>query len=226
MAKIKGICRNEECELFNQPQEAEKSYFRCEKCGEPLIPFGNNTGGDPDKKKRIGIIVGGLVVIILIILAVVFGVRSCGSKKAATPADTTSVAKKDTTAKDTVAKKPEQTKAAEQQQSETQAQPAQQQNSVEKTTPATSKPQAEPKAVQSNSNYGTVNLGYGVYTGDLKNGKPHGHGTIRYTKSHKIVSSKDFVANPGDTYEGEFRDGSIASIGLWHHDGETTGVKP
>lgn len=74
--------------------------------------------------------------------------------------------------------------------------------------------------------YGTVNLGYGRYTGDLKNGQPHGHGTITYTQSHKIVSSKDFVANPGDTFEGDFRDGRISSIGYWTHDGNQTAVKP
>ena len=73
---------------------------------------------------------------------------------------------------------------------------------------------------------GTVDLGYGTYTGDLKNGKPHGYGTITYKKSHKIVSSKDFVASPGDTFEGEFRDGRISGLGYWKHDGNQTAVKP
>ena len=73
---------------------------------------------------------------------------------------------------------------------------------------------------------GTVNLGYGKYTGDLKNGKPHGWGKITYTKSTKIVNSKDFVANPGDTFEGEFRDGKISAQGYWIHDGNQTIVKP
>lgn len=73
---------------------------------------------------------------------------------------------------------------------------------------------------------GTKNLGYGIYRGDLKNGKPHGHGIITYTKQHRIVSSKDFVANPGDRFEGDFRDGQIESIGYWYHDGQQTGIKP
>ena len=73
---------------------------------------------------------------------------------------------------------------------------------------------------------GTVNLGYGKYTGDLKNSKPHGWGKITYTKSTKIVNSKDFVANPGDTFEGEFRDGKISGQGYWTHDGNQTVVKP
>ncbi len=84
------------------------------------------------------------------------------------------------------------------------------------------------KASIQQSKRGTVNLGYGSYTGDLKNGKPHGHGTITYTTIHQIVSSKDFVANPGDKFEGEFRNGKIeGGIGYWYHDnGEITAVKP
>lgn len=73
---------------------------------------------------------------------------------------------------------------------------------------------------------GTVYFDYGKYTGDLKNGKPHGYGTITYTKTTQIVSSKDFVANPGDTFEGEFRDGRISGQGYWTHDGNQTAVKP
>lgn len=76
------------------------------------------------------------------------------------------------------------------------------------------------------SGRGTVNLSYGTYTGELKNGKPHGYGTITYNTSCKIVSSKDFVANPGDTFEGEFRDGKISGLGYWKHGGNTTAVKP
>lgn len=73
---------------------------------------------------------------------------------------------------------------------------------------------------------GTVKLSYGTYTGELKNGKPHGYGTITYSTSWKIVSSKDFIANPGDTFEGEFRDGKISGLGYWKHGGNTTAVKP
>ena len=105
-------------------------------------------------------------------------------------------------------------------------------DTIEKTAPAVvdTPPvkKDEPKKVDSAplNGRGTVNLGYGKYTGDLKNGKPHGWGTITYTKSTKIVNSKDFVANPGDTFEGEFRDGKISGQGYWKHDGNQTVVKP
>lgn len=39
MAKITAICRNEDCEMFNQPQEVEKSEMICPECGLPVISF-------------------------------------------------------------------------------------------------------------------------------------------------------------------------------------------
>ena len=78
-----------------------------------------------------------------------------------------------------------------------------------------------------NPNYGTVNLGYGTYTGDLKNGKPHGHGTIVYSTSHKIVNSADYYASRGDKFEGDFRDGRISGgMGYWYHNGDITAINP
>lgn len=78
-----------------------------------------------------------------------------------------------------------------------------------------------------NSNYGTVKLGYGIYTGELKNGKPHGHGTVKFNTTRRIVSSQDYVAHPGDRYEGDFRNGVISGgVGYWYHDGEVTGIRP
>lgn len=85
----------------------------------------------------------------------------------------------------------------------------------------------KPETKKPITGYGTVNLGYGIYTGDLKNGVPHGHGTIKYTERRKIVNSKDFVANPGDEFEADFRDGRVSgSIGYWYHDGNQTAIKP
>ena len=66
MTKIKGMCRNEDCEMCDQIQEAEKSNFKCEKCGKDLIPFGNKTSepGGGLNKKLIGIIAGALEVVV------------------------------------------------------------------------------------------------------------------------------------------------------------------
>lgn len=84
----------------------------------------------------------------------------------------------------------------------------------------------EQKTYTPQSGHGTVDLGYATYTGDLKHGKPHGNGVLIYRSSRRIVPSKDFVASPGDRFEGEFRDGRIAGgIGYWKHDGNITAIK-
>lgn len=81
--------------------------------------------------------------------------------------------------------------------------------------PATSKPAAG------------INLGYGVYRGETLNGKPHGHGVITFKRTHRLISSKDYIAEPGDKYEGEFRNGQISGgMGYLYHDGDIIGVKP
>lgn len=220
MAKIKGLCRNEDCEMCDQIQEAEKSNFVCEKCGKPLMPFGDKGQGAGWMKmhgKQVAIIVIALV----IIAGGIFGGMALFSGKGDTPepeplpqieepADTAEI---DTVAKaDTVAAEP---KTVEEPQT-TAEEPE-----VKKPAVKTSKP-----VVHKDKTYGQVNLGYGVYVGDLKNGQPHGHGTITYSTRHRIVSSKDFYANPGDRFEGDFREGRISSIGYWYHDGEQTAIKP
>jgi ribosomal protein L34E len=72
-----------------------------------------------------------------------------------------------------------------------------------------------------------INLGYGTYTGEVKPGTriPHGHGTVVYKSSHAIAGS--YSANPGDKYEGEFRDGRPSGgIGYWTHNGNVTTINP
>lgn len=70
----------------------------------------------------------------------------------------------------------------------------------------------------------SINLGYGIYRGEkTSDGKrPEGHGIITFTSSHRIVSWMDYVASPGDTFEGEFRNGAI-QYGYWKRksDGNT-----
>lgn len=62
MAKIKGICVNDECELCDQIQEAEKSDFVCSKCGKELVPSeGGNT--NREKNKTLMYVIGATAVI-------------------------------------------------------------------------------------------------------------------------------------------------------------------
>lgn len=65
-------------------------------------------------------------------------------------------------------------------------------------------------------NSGTVNLGYGKFSGSLKNGKPNGMGTLRYTTAH-IIDSRDpkgRMAEAGDYVTGEWKDGKMVQ-GRW-----------
>jgi len=98
---------------------------------------------------------------------------------------------------------------------------------VEKADKAVTEVKPVDKPVNKPTNgYGTVDLGYGSYTGDLKNGKPHGHGTITYKTSRKVVSWGDEVAKPGDKFEGDFRDGAINGLGyLKTRDGNVIAIQ-
>lgn len=78
----------------------------------------------------------------------------------------------------------------------------------------------------SGETHGTVQLSYGTYTGDLFNGKPHGYGTMKYTKERTIIPSKNIKAYSGDTFEGDFRNGEISGPGYLTHNGESKHVKP
>ena len=53
----------------------------------------------------------------------------------------------------------------------------------------------------------------------MKNGQPHGTGTIYYTTRHQVVPSKDIYAESGDYVTGSFRDGKLVSGQLHRKDG-------
>lgn len=212
-----GMCLNDNCSKCKSKevqQIAARKDFVCSECGKPLRECPPPKNWWDQNGKWV------IIVAIIVLAAVGVGVflllggdekkepkielpqePSDSVKTEPVKADSVQVPEK----KDTVATEP-----APQEQ-------AQKEESEEKTVVE------KPK----NPKYGTVNLGYGVYTGDLKNGKPHGFGKIKYTKQHKIVSSQEYVAFPGDTYEGEFRDGRVSgSFGYWYHDGTQTAIKP
>ena len=65
MAKITAICRNEDCTMFNQPQEVEKSEMVCPECGEPMIAFegGGGTNWFKEQGKQVGIAAAAVVLL-------------------------------------------------------------------------------------------------------------------------------------------------------------------
>ena len=95
----------------------------------------------------------------------------------------------------------------------------------EKEEPKEEKP-VEPVKVNIQNGHGTIELDYGTYTGDLRNGKPNGHGVMKYKKQYTIIPSKNIIAQPGDSFEGEFRDGRVSGPGYLKHNGTEQFVKP
>ena len=203
MAKIKGMCRNEDCEMCDQIQEAEKSNFKCEKCGKDLIPFGNKTsesGGGPNKK-LIGIIAGVVVLLAIIGCVIAFGGSGEEMPKqepvAVAPVDSDSIkaaqmAAENQKLKDSLA-------AVEAANAEKKEVPVE--KPVAPTTPA--KPAS-----------GSKNLGYATFKGSWPNDV---NGRMVFTSSH-VIDSKDpkkRVAEAGDYVIGEWADGHLVQ-GIWY----------
>ncbi len=211
-----GVCLNSGCAQYKQIQEIVHGDMECPECKKKLSPC---APPKPKKNTKLPLIAGGAVVVVAAIVGGILAFSGGGDVKPQFPAadstavDSTATAKSDTV---TVVK----TDTVKQVDTVT----VEKRVEVAAKTKTTSVRTAAPAG---NANYGTVNLGYGRYTGDLKNGMPHGHGTITYTATHRIVSSKDFTANAGDTFEGDFREGKVSgNIGYWKHGGEMTPVKP
>ena len=106
MAKITVICRNEDCTMFNQPQEVEKSEMVCPECGDPVIPF--DGGKKPNWFKENGKLVGLIAAALIVLGGGGFGIfKACSSGDKTEPekpgTDTVQVdtSKKDTETVDT-----------------------------------------------------------------------------------------------------------------------------
>ena len=201
MAKKVGTCVNIDCDNYKQDVEVEPGgEFECPICHQPLREKATGPAPDPDPRMRILLIVAA----VLVLGGGGYGLYSYlnGDKEPETVVEQPKPVAPETP-KDTATVAPEEPKVA-----------------------MPEPKRVDPKPTTPQNGRGTVDLGYGTYTGDLKNGKPHGYGTITYKKEQKIVPSKDFVAQPGDTFEGEFRDGRISGLGYWNHNGNKTAVKP
>ena len=71
--------------------------------------------------------------------------------------------------------------------------------------------QQQQQVVRNTDTSGTISVYGGTYTGEIKNGQPHGMGTIRYN-SRTIIDSRDTkkrYAEAGQSVIGQFRDGRL-----------------
>jgi hypothetical protein len=206
MAKIKGICRNEDCEMCDQIQEAEKSNFKCEKCGKDLIPFGNKTSessGGPNKK-LIAILVG-----VIVLLAIIGGIIAMSGSGEETPKqEPVTVAPVDSDSIKAAQEAAEQQRIKDSLDAVAAAEAAKKQEAEKKTEPA---PAAQKPAKSAS---GSKNLGYATFKGSWPNDV---NGRMVFTSSH-VIDSKDpkkRVAEAGDYVIGEWADGHLVQ-GIWY----------
>ena len=203
MAKIKGVCHNYEgCDMASEKvvQEVEKSNFVCQECGKPLYPVKQQPQPWWKKHQRELTLGAGVLIIGGGITGGILAFSGDKEEPAKEPAkvDTAQV---DTTKVDSVVAQPQAEK------------PKAEEPKVD--VPKAKQPAGGNSAASSTSK----NLGYGKYEGAMKNGQPHGTGTIYYTTRHQVVPSKDIYAESGDYVTGSFRDGKLMSGQLHRKDG-------
>lgn len=203
MAKIKGMCRNEDCEMCDKIQEVEKSNFKCEKCGRDLIPFGNKTSSPSSSpnKKLIGIIVG--VVVLLAIIGCIIAFNR-GSEEKTDPAPVPEV-KENTDSIKAAQEAAEQQRIKDSLDAVAAAEAAKKQEAEKK---------VEPAPVETKPASGSKNLGYATFKGSWPNDV---NGRMVFTSSH-VIDCKDpkgRVAEAGDYVIGEWADGHLVQ-GIWY----------
>lgn len=73
---------------------------------------------------------------------------------------------------------------------------------------------------------GAYNLGWGTYNGEMRNGKPHGKGTVRITQTHTIdlvdITGSKITVYPGETIKAMFDNGRLRGGDIIHKDGSST----
>ena len=208
MAKIKGVCHNYEgCDMASEKvvQEVEKSNFVCQECGKPLYPVKQQTQPWWKKHQRELTLGAG---VLIIGGGITGGILAFGGDKEEPVKEPEKVQTEqvDSTKVDSVVAQPQ----AEEPKAE---KPKAEEPKVD--VPKAKQPAGGNSAASSTSK----NLGYGKYEGAMKNGQPHGTGTIYYTTRHQVVPSKDIYAESGDYVTGSFRDGMLMSGQLHRKDG-------
>ena len=202
MAKIKGVCHNYEgCDMASEKvvQEVEKSNFVCQECGKPLYPVKPQPQPWWKKHQRELTLGAGVLIIGGGITGGILAFSGDKEEPAKEP-EKVQTEQVDSTKVDSVV-----------------AQPQAEEPKAEK--PKVDVPKAKQPVIVDPAPSTSKNLGYGKYEGAMKNGQPHGTGTIYYTTRHQVVPSKDIYAESGDYVTGSFRDGKLVSGQLHRKDG-------
>jgi hypothetical protein len=94
--------------------------------------------------------------------------------------------------------------------------PPEESNRKENTKEETGTPQTPSAPKAPVTSHGSIAVPGGTYTGDLKNGKPHGKGTLRYSSRTQIHPNdlENRYAEAGESVEGDFYEG-LFDKGSW-----------
>lgn len=222
MSTKKGICPNREiCEKAQNKEIQERDLldFVCEECGHELEEY-----HEPVKKKRPVALYAAIGVVAVVVIAVVIYLLCAPKSEVVYPetlvaeTDSTEIVTSDTVAAvtETVADTVESTVDTTHVAVDTVAvvAPIEELPVVEeKKAPAPTHSAAPKSQVTTPSNH---NLGYATWTGGMRNGNPHGNGTMTYTQSRTIDSrdSKNRVAQSGEYVIGEWDNGHLVQ-GRW-----------
>lgn len=218
-----GVCLNDgcsKCKTKEVQQIGARKELVCAECGKPLRECRRPlTWWEKNGNK----VIGGSAAAIILALGGLWAGGVFGGDEPTVPQDTTVVANVDTLAQSVDTSKVDSAKVVEAVADENNKEAEQQKESdVEKQNTKTPVKQGDP---QIKDGRGTINLPYGKYVGDIRNGKPDGAGVLTYTKSQKVVSTKDVVAEPGERYEGVFENGKATFGTLYKKDGNTIKIK-
>ncbi len=247
MAKIKGICRNEDCIKLNEIQEVEKTEFICPECGEPLTPFGGDGGGGFWKKHGKKVTLTAIVLGILAGIGAGFFFMSTGTVPPPPPPSTPSVFVNKTDKDITISYKIDGINYSANI-------PSNEQYEIEliEDNEAQIYTSIEPAdnvfLVNGNESYISTTLQdenvytitlkpsltgddvkeegkgeYYTYEGSTQNGKPHGNGTMTFVKKCVVPGSKgNIVAQPGEYAIGKWVNGEVNLVTLYQKSGNRT----
>lgn len=211
-----GLCLNEECPKCTSKEVQAipmRKDFVCPECGKELREC------PPPKKSNKGKIIAGVIAAIIIV-GVIAGISLFSGNEKQTPEVTPDTLKVDTPAiKPVPAKIVDSTKI----QSDTVIKSDQSSNvkiqgsEVIKTkvtstvTTITTQHSSSRTSNAGSTTSSTLNLPYGIYKGEVKNGKPNGHGRLTYNTQTQIskYDSKARMAEAGEYVDGWFVDGNF-----------------
>lgn len=66
---------------------------------------------------------------------------------------------------------------------------------------------------------GTLSLGYAIWRGGIKSGKPDGKGRMTFTTTHVVDRRSSVEANRGDYFDATYDNGSLISGKLYNSNG-------